>query len=88
MVLIGAGSEPPSLMEEAEELLRVRDEKQSLALPPLQLTDAERWTYLPQSRAIPTHPHGSVHAVVLLQNICLVADTESISQDPEVEIYW
>ncbi len=73
MVLIGAGIEPSSLVEEAEELLRVRDEKQSLALPPLELTDAERWAFLLLSRASPTHPHGSVHALVLLQNICLVA---------------
>ncbi|KAL0051367.1 hypothetical protein WJX82_006326 [Trebouxia sp. C0006] len=36
------GAEPSSLVEEAEEMLRVRDEKQSLALPPLELTDAER----------------------------------------------
>ena len=81
MVLIGAGIEPSSLVEEAEELLRVRDEKQSLALPPLELTDAERWTFLLLSCSSPTHPHG-VHALVLLQN------TESISQYPVVGICW
>jgi hypothetical protein len=73
MILIDAGIEPSSLVEEAEELLRVRDEKPSLALPPLELTNAERWTFLLLSRASSTHPHRSVHALVLLQNICLVA---------------
>lgn len=62
MTLVGAGAEPSSLVEEAEEMLRVRDEKQSLALPPLELTDAERWTFLLLSSASPTHSHGSVHA--------------------------
>ena len=38
----GIGMQPVSLVEEAEELLQVHEEQQSLALPPLELTDAER----------------------------------------------
>ncbi len=72
MVLMGAGVEPSSLVEEAEELLRVRDEKQSLALPPLELTDAERCCTLSLlSPASPTHPCCTLHVLVLLQNICV-----------------
>ena len=38
----GTGVEPPSVAEKAEELLRSRSEEQSLALPPMELTDADR----------------------------------------------
>lgn len=81
MIMSGAGVEPSSLVEEAEELLRVRDQKQSLALPPLEVTDAERWTFVVLSHASPTHPHGSVHAYFSCGTIayllcCMTALTE------------
>ena len=40
----GTGVEPASLVEAAEELVRVRSEEQLLAMPSLELTDTERYT--------------------------------------------